>query len=268
MSNTNLPPSTDTLPSADRTGLAPPSMATELRRRRALLGWSQAEAARRSGVSRTVINEIEAGRRVPSTRTYQRLRETLGLATPTALALLRRERPTELTEQTLQVLAACLIAGRGGSLSALAAATGVSIPAAREGVLALADRLAACGMAAVDDGAEVRLSPHPWAAHAVSAMATLEVQHLLTDEVVHVLVCVGAVGSPTRREVERLRGEDCESLMERMVRRGLLEKARDDTLAGDPNIYRLTAVALGAMGHASLESFQGWCASLAAVEGR
>jgi DNA-binding XRE family transcriptional regulator len=44
--------------------------APELRRRRELLGWSQAEAARRSGVSRTVINEIEAGRRMPHTGTY------------------------------------------------------------------------------------------------------------------------------------------------------------------------------------------------------
>ncbi|MBJ7594041.1 MAG: helix-turn-helix transcriptional regulator [Candidatus Dormibacteraeota bacterium] len=41
------------------------SVAIESRRRRELLGWIQAEAARRSGVSRTAINEIEAGRRVP-----------------------------------------------------------------------------------------------------------------------------------------------------------------------------------------------------------
>lgn len=59
---------------------AAPSVATELRRRRQLLGWSQAEAARRSGVSRTVINEIERGRRVPQTRTYEKLRGALGLS--------------------------------------------------------------------------------------------------------------------------------------------------------------------------------------------
>jgi ribosome-binding protein aMBF1 (putative translation factor) len=56
------------------------TVATELRRRRELLGWSQVKAAEQSGISRTVINEIEAGRRVPSTRTYQRLREAFGLS--------------------------------------------------------------------------------------------------------------------------------------------------------------------------------------------
>ena len=45
-----------------------------MRQRRELLGWSQAETARRSGVSRTVVNEIEAGRRVPQLRTYEKLR--------------------------------------------------------------------------------------------------------------------------------------------------------------------------------------------------
>jgi chromosome segregation and condensation protein ScpB len=91
-------------------------------------------------------------------------------------------------------------------------------------------------------------------------LTTLEVQQQLTEEAVEVLVIVGVLGSPTRREIEdRRMGEDCTGLLERMVRRGLLEKARDDALRGDPNIYRLTAVALGAMGHASLGSFQAWC---------
>ena len=40
----------------------------------------------------------------------------------------------------------------------------------------------------------------------------------------------------------------------------LPEKARDDSLRGDPNIYRLTAVALGAMGYTSPEAFQPWAA--------
>ena len=91
---------------------------------------------------------------------------------------------------------------------------------------------------------------------------TQRVQQELTKEAVEVLVIVGVLGTPTRREIEDRRlGEDCASLLERMVRRGLLEKARDDALRGDPNLYRLTAVALGAMGHATLESFQAWCQS-------
>ncbi len=260
VSNSQCASPTDTTTTADLIGAGAASVATELRRRRELLGWSQVEAARRSGVSRTVICEIESGRRVPQTRTYEKLRGALGLAAPAAAALLRRDRPSEITEAKLQVLAACLLAGRGGTLAVLADATGVSIPAVREGVLALADRLAACGVAAVDDGATVRLSPLPWAAEAVAALTMLEGQHALTDEAVQVLVCVGVLGSPTRREVESLRGDDCESVISRLVRQGFLDKSRDDNLMGDPNVFRLTAVALGAMGHATIESFQAWCA--------
>ena len=238
-------------------------LASELRRRRQLLGWSQVEAAQRSGVSRTVICEIEAGRRVPETRTYEKLRGALGLPAPAAAALLRRPPPGEVTEEKRQVLAACLLAGRGGTLAVLAEAAGVSIAAVREQLLALSDRLAACGVVAVDDGDAVRLSPLPWAVQAVAALAPLEGQHALTDEAVQVLVCVGVLGSPTRRELENLRGEDCESLLARLVRQGFLVKTRDDTLPGDPNIYRLTALALGAMGHATIESFHAWCAGLA-----
>jgi hypothetical protein len=52
-----------------------------------------------------------------------------------------------------------------------------------------------------------------------------------------------------------------------MCRRGPLEKAVDDAAPWDPNVYGLTAVALGAMGHATLESFQSWCAAAVAAEG-
>jgi chromosome segregation and condensation protein ScpB/DNA-binding XRE family transcriptional regulator len=232
-------------------------VATELRRRRELLGWSQAEAARRSGVSRTVINEIEAGKRMPHTATYGKLRGALGLSLPTAQALLRRPEPEPHTERQLATLAACPLANRGGSLSALAEATGVSIPALREQLSLLGERLGTVGLAAVDDGDEVRLVPQPWAAEPVSRVTTLEVQQVLTDEAVQVLVIVGMLGAPTRRDIEDRRGgEDCESLLARMCRRRFLEKTRDDSLRGDPNVYRLTAMALGAMGHATLESFQ------------
>jgi chromosome segregation and condensation protein ScpB len=210
-------------------------------------------------VSRTVINEIESGRRVPQTRTYEKLRGAMGLALPAAPALLRRAEPADWSERHRAVLAGCLLSGRGGSLAALAEAAGVSIPAVREHLPLLADRLAACGMAAVDDGDEVRLMALPWAAEAIGRVTEFEVAAALSSEAVEVLVIVGMLGAPTRREIEDRRGgEDCEGLLARMCRRGLLEKARDDSLRGDPNIYRLTAVALGAMGHSTLESFQAW----------
>ena len=244
----------------DVEGRALPSVATELRRRRELLGWSQVKAANQSGISRTVINEIEAGRRSPSTRTYERLREALGLSLPTATALLHRPKPATHMESQLTTLAACLISTRGGTLASYAEAIGISVPAVREQLSLLGERLSAVGVAVVEDGNEIRVIPAEHVVDAVSRLTTLDVQQELTGEVVEVLVIVGVLGSPTRREIEDRRvGEDCAPLLERMVRRGLLEKARDDSLRGDPNIYRLTAIALGAMGHATLESFQVWC---------
>jgi chromosome segregation and condensation protein ScpB/DNA-binding XRE family transcriptional regulator len=235
-------------------------VATELRRRRELLGWSQVEAAKRSGISRTVINEIEAGRRAPSTRTYERLREALGLSLSTATALLHRPVPGSHTERQLTTLAACLVSTRGGTLAVYAEALGISGPAVREQLSLLGDRLSAVGVAVVEDGNQVRIIPAEHVVDALSRLTTLEVQQELIEEAVEVLVIVGVLGTPTRREIEdRRAGEDCASLLERMVRRGLLQKARDDSLRGDPNIYRLTAVALGATGHATLESFQAWC---------
>jgi len=56
--------------------------------------------------------------------------------------------------------------------------------------------------------------------------------------------------------VEELRGEDCESLLRRMMSGGLLEATRDDADAHAPNLYRVTAKALGALGYPTLESFQ------------
>lgn len=82
--------------------------------------------------------------------------------------------------------------------------------------------------------AEARLSPFNWLADVVSTISSLEVQAALTEEAAQVLVVVGVLGAPTRREIEDRRvGEDCESLLARMVRRGLLEKARDESLRGD-----------------------------------
>jgi chromosome segregation and condensation protein ScpB len=195
-----------------------------------------------------------------STRTYERLREALSLCLPAAPALLRRPVPQEWTERQLATLAACVLSGCGGSLAALAAAAGVAIAAVREQLSMLGDRLAAVGMCAVEDGDVVRLMPLSWAADAVAEVATLEVEQVLSGEAVEILVIVGMLGSPTRRAIQELRGgEDCEGLLTWLCRRGLLVKARDDSLRGDPNIYRITATALGVMGHATLESFEAQC---------
>jgi chromosome segregation and condensation protein ScpB len=185
---------------------------------------------------------------------------TLGLAIPVAQALLRRQTPGTHTERQLITLAACLFAGRGGTLAALADATGVSAAAVREQLSELGDRMAAVGLAIVQDGHGVRLLPFPWLADTVSRVATVEVQQALTKEAIEVLVVIGVLGVPTRRQIEaRCGGGDCASLLDRLCRRGVLNKVRDDSLPGDPNTYGLTALALGLLGHSSLESFQARC---------
>jgi len=42
--------------------------------------------------------------------------------------------------------------------------------------------------------------------------------------------------------------------MDRLVRRGLLDKRSEDDQQGQPNAYRLTTRALARLGHATLES--------------
>lgn len=187
--------------------------------------------------------------RMPHTATYEKLRTALGLTLPTAQALLRRTESESHTERQLATLAACLLAGRGRTLAALAEATGLSIARVREQLSLLPDRLLVVGLAAVEDGHEVRLIPLAWASDAVSRVATVETQLALTQEATEVMIIIGVLGSPTRREIEDRRGgDDCASLLDRLCRRGLLEKARDESVRGDPNTHRLTAIALGTMG--------------------
>jgi segregation and condensation protein B len=151
-----------------------------------------------------------------------------------------------------------LVASRGTTLAALARALEISIPAVREGLLRIADRLAAAGVRAVEDGAEVGLVPLPFAARAVAALTPFEPTYELSEEQAAILCIVAYHGAATRRDVERLRGEDSETLLRRLVERGLLHKAADEASPGGPNVYRVTTRALAATGHATLESLQAY----------
>ncbi len=236
-----------------------PEVAELVRRRRQQLHWSQSELARRSGVSRVAVNEIEGGRRSPSVRTYGKLREALGLQTSTAQALLPTAPPENLTQQYLTSLAACLISRRQVPLAELAAALGVSIPAIRQGLWSLRERLAACGLAASEDGLQVELVYLAHVSQAVGRLSELEVVGELSSEAIEVLLIVASLGEASRRQVEERRLQDCASLLERLVRRGLLAKRAEDEQQGQPNAYRLTTRAVARLGHASLDSLQAWC---------
>jgi chromosome segregation and condensation protein ScpB/DNA-binding XRE family transcriptional regulator len=240
-----------------RSAPSPTSVAVELRRRRELLGISQAAAARRSGVSRTVIWEIEAGTRVPSVRTYEKLRAGLGLVAPSSVLIPRRE-PLALNEKEMARLAACVVIGRSVLLSDLAAATATSIPAVREGLLAIASRLAAVGLVAADDGVQVEVAPLRFTEQAVAAIAGIDRLGEVTDEQVGIIALVAYLGTATRRQIEERRGEDSETLLRRLVARDLLEKVPDERAPGGPNVYRVTTRALAALAHPTLESLQGY----------
>ena len=70
-----------------------PSFADNLRRLRLEHFWSQAELARRAGLSKLTITQLEAGERAPFGQTVRRLADALGVA-PNDLAS-----PEELAEQ-------------------------------------------------------------------------------------------------------------------------------------------------------------------------
>jgi segregation and condensation protein B len=231
------------------------AIAAELRRRRDLLRITQVEAARRTGVARSVINEIEQGHRVPSVRTYERLRVGLGLTLP-ASTLVPRPSPPPVEEHHVARLAACLVAAHRAPLSDLAEALGITLPALREGLSVLGERLSPVGMQVVVDGIEAEICPLPFAQEAVGRIVSLERVRALTQEQVEVLAIVASMGSATRRQVERLRGEDCESLLRRLTQRGLVEPVPDEARPGAPNIYRLTTRGVAVCGHSSLEGLQ------------
>jgi len=215
-------------------------------------------AATRTGISPSVISEIETGRRIPSLTTWARLREKLGLDVPATVLLPARVPGAGLMEDHLTALAACVMSLRGGSLASLAAALEVSIAAVREGLPAIADRLAAVGFAVVDDSAEIRLVPLAAAAPALAALSAVDTFAQLRGEQLEAICVVAHLGTATRSQVESfLRRSEAEGLLHRLVDRGFLEVVSGDaTLVGAPAVYRVTAAAVAATGQASLEGLQ------------
>ncbi len=234
-------------------------LAGSVRARREQLGWSQSRLARASGVSRTVVNEVENGRRSPSLPTYDKLRRALGLDLASSLALLPTTAPAAPSERFLTTVAALLITAGRVEVAGAARALQVDASAVRTAVAQLADRLAAVGVAAVDDGVTIELTVLAHAAQAVERIRPLQAVPTLTTEAVMTLVIVGHLGEATRRDVDERRGADSTSVLDRLAARGLLTQRTDQGATGRPNAFRLTTRALTLVGHATLESFQAWC---------
>jgi chromosome segregation and condensation protein ScpB len=251
--------STDVAPARGRRRGRKPSPAAlapisrELRARRDVLGLTLRQAAKRASMSASVLCEIERGRRVPSVTTYAKLREALGLdVSPVSVMPPRRERRVE--GDHLAALAACLVVQRGGPLADFAAALDLSIAAVREGMLGIADRLAAIGLEAVVDDVEVRLAPLPAAAPAVSRLTELSKIPQVTQEQLEIICVVAHLGVATRGQVEAQLERDCETVLRRLLDRGLVEKVDTGSLA--VNHYRVTTKAIAATGHDSLASLR------------
>jgi len=234
-------------------------LAGSVRARREQLGWSQSRLARASGVSRTVVNEVENGRRSPSLPTYDKLRRALGLDLASSLALLPTTAPAAPSERFLTTVAALLITAGRVEVAAAAAALQVDATAVRTAVAQLAERLAAVGVAAVDDGVTIELTVLAHAAQAVERTRPLEPVPTLSSEAVMTLVIVGHLGEATRRDIDERRGAGSTSVLDRLAARGLLTQRTDQAATGRPHAYRLTTRALTLVGHSTLESFQAWC---------
>jgi transcriptional regulator with XRE-family HTH domain len=242
-------------------------VAQELRQRRELLGWTLREAAKRASVSPAALCEIEHGRRAPSVSTYAKLREALGLEVSRVVDAVPPRRQRRLDADHLAALAACLVVQRGGPLADFAAALDISVAAVREGVLGVADRLAAIRLEAVVDDVEVRLAPLPAAAVAVGRLTELSTIPQVTEEQLEVICLVVHLGVATRAQVEARLVRDCETVLRRMLDRELVEKM--DMGRGAINHYRVTTKAIAAMGYSDLGSLQAFLASsvLSAVQG-
>ncbi len=169
--------------------------------------------------------------------------------------------PSELLEDHLRALAACVVAYGGAPLADVARALGIAIPAVREGILRIADRLEAVGYRVVDDDVTVRLVPFPSAACALEIMGTAERLSELRSEHYELICIVAHLGTAVRSKIEEMFGRDCELLLRRLAERGHLERVTNDRGAvGAPTVYRVTAAAIAATGHSSVASLQRYLA--------
>ena len=237
------------------------ALARELRERRQLLGHTQVQLSKSSKVSRTVINEIEAGTRFPSVRTYAKLRAALGLEPPAAATIPQRL-PLQLEEDLVAALCAGLLARHEASLADLASALDIAIPAVRENLERVAERLRPVGYTLTDDGGIVRLWPLPGPpSEVVRCLTTVEETIQPSPEQVGILGVVAYFDRITRTQIEAFRGEgdgavDSASVLDRMVRQGLLAKVRADRVIGAPYVYSVTTKAVRASGYPSVEAMR------------
>ena len=178
-------------------------------------------------------------------RTYAKLRAALGLEPPAAASIPQRL-PLQLEEDLVSALCAGLLARHEASLADLASALDIAIPAVRENLERVAERLRPVGYTLTDDGGTVRLWPLPGPpSEVVRCLSAVEETVQPSPEQVGILGIVAYFGQITRTQIEAFRGEgemavDSASVLDRMVCRGLLAKVRSDRGLGAPYVYSVT----------------------------
>jgi chromosome segregation and condensation protein ScpB len=176
--------------------------------------------------------------------------------------MIPRRLPLELDSDRVTALCAGLLARHEASLGELASALDIAIPAVRENLERVAERLRPVGYTLTDDGGTVRLWPLPGPpSEVVRCLSTVEETVQPSPEQVGILGIVAYFGQITRTQIEAFRGEgdgavDSASVLDRMVRQGLLGKVRSDRGLGAPYVYSVTTKALRASGYPSVEAMR------------
>jgi chromosome segregation and condensation protein ScpB/DNA-binding XRE family transcriptional regulator len=244
-----------------------PGLAEELRRRRSALGWTLEQVAEQAQVSVGMLSLIETGKRRPSLRSWERIRQTLGISEPLPEDAWRQQ-PREISDQLVATLGACLAAVRSTTLAELAEAAGASISEVRLALRRLAEQLEPAGMQVLDDGSHVQLAPERHFNDAVAQLVQPEHLSRLTQEQAEVLAIVIMEGMASRRRIEEIRGaaqwsmgpegpvsmpRDSSETLALLLSRGLLCAERDDHATGRPLVYRPTPRLLQLLGAETLE---------------
>jgi chromosome segregation and condensation protein ScpB/DNA-binding XRE family transcriptional regulator len=244
-----------------------PGLAEELRRRRVALGWTLEQVAEQAQVSVGMLSLIETGKRRPSLRSWERIRQTLGITQPLPEEAWRQQ-PREISDELLATLGACLAAVRQATLAELAEAAACSISEVRLALRRLAGQLEVTGMQVLDDGSHVQLAAHRRFHGAVAHLLQPEQLPRLTQEQAEVLAIVISDGMASRRRIEEVRGaaqlsigpegpvslpRDSSETLALLLSRGLLAAERDDHALGRPLVYRPTPRLLQLLGAETLE---------------
>jgi hypothetical protein len=124
------------------------------------------QVAAQAQVSVGMLSLIETGKRRPSLRSCERIRQTLGISEPLPEEALRQP-PREISDALVAKLGACSAAVRQVTLAQLAEVTGLSISDVRLALRRLAQELEPTGIQVLDDGSHVQLAPEsafttPW----------------------------------------------------------------------------------------------------------